>query len=261
MKKVLFMIGVVVASLQVTTARAQAYMGTGVAEDDKMIFNHLSAGVTLGSDGWGLEVAAPLTPYVAVRTGFTNIPTITFSVKDIDTKKYATDSKAGPIDVDFKLKMTNWKLLFDVYPSQNSGFHFTLGAYIGGDEFVSAKYDDPTGVHKDEYIKVGEKRVAIDNNGHAEAAIKVNSFKPYLGLGFGRAVKKAPGLSFSFDAGVQFWGTPKLWGTTTDGMGTYSYEEINVEDADNADAKEAAKWLTKLKVWPTLSFRLTYTFL
>lgn len=283
MKKLLIMIGVIAASMQVTTARAQAYMGTGVAEDDKMIFNHLSAGVNLGTDGWGLEVAAPITPYVAVRTGFSSIPKIGFTVKNIDVHKNSS-AKAGEsgsstenISLDFKLKMTNWKLLFDIYPSKNSSFHFTLGAFVGGDEFVTAEYDGgrpadgnwatyPTD-HRNQGIKVGEDWFGITGENWTKAAIKVNNFKPYVGIGFGRAVKQAPGLAFNFDMGVQFWGKPKVYGMVQhlDNLGFvdgYEFREadINGYQGDGKDAtEEAAKWLSKLTVWPTLSFRLTYT--
>ena len=263
MKKILFMIGVLVASMQVTTARAQAYMGTGVAEDDPMIFNHLSAGVDIGTDGWGLEVAAPLTPYLTVRTGLASIPKIKFNIGDIDIKN-SSGNTTEKVNLDFNLKMTDWKLLFDVHPFKASSFRLTFGAYIGGEDLVTTDYfggnpGDPGYVdHRNEFIKIGEQKVTIDANNRASAAIKVKKFKPYVGLGFGRAVKSAPGLAFNFDAGVQFWGKPEVWGTVRNGA-KYDFEKIDVSASDNDDAKEAAKWLTKLSVWPTIAFRLTYT--
>lgn len=265
MKKILIMLGVIAASMQVTTARAQAYMGTGAAENDPMIFNHLSAGLDIGTDGWGLEVAAPLTPYVSVRTGLASIPKIGFTVNDIDIKN-SSGTTTEKVSLDFKLKMTDWKLLFDVHPFKTSSFRLTFGAYIGGEDLVTTDYfggnpGDPGYVdHRNEFVKIGDQRVSIDDQNRAQAAIKVKKFKPYVGLGFGRAVKSAPGLTFNFDAGVQFWGKPEVWGTTYHlADGKYYFEKIDVNAADNDDAKEAAKWLTKISVWPTVAFRLTYT--
>jgi len=261
MKKILFMIGVVVASMQATTAQAQAFMGTGRANDDKMIFNHLSVGVGVGSDGWGLEVAAPLTPYVSVRTGFSSLPTIKFNVNDVTIHKNNGTKVSDYADVNFKLfqKMTNWKLLFDVHPFKTSSFRVTLGAYIGGDELAFAELDEPLPTHAHDYIRIGDERVIIKSDGYTDAKVKVNNFKPYVGIGFGRAVKSTPGLNFNFDLGVQFWGKPKLHGWTLDDFGTEVYKELDYGSTDNDDAKKAAKWVSKLKVWPTINFRLTYT--
>ena len=280
MKKILFMIGVIAASMQVTTARAQAYMGTGTVEDDPMIFNHLSAGVNLGTDGWGLEVAAPLTRYVTVRTGLSSIPKIGFTIDNIHvhkTKSASSSASTEDISLDFKLKMTNWKLLFDVHPFKTSSFRVTFGAFIGGDELLTADYDggrpadgDWSGYtpdHRNQGIKIGDDWFGITNDNWTKAAIKVNNFKPYVGIGFGRAVKSAPGLSFNFDAGVQFWGKPKVYGMvqTFDNLGFvtgYEFKEVDVDNYQGdgkEEADEAAKWVSRLKVWPTISFRLTYT--
>ena len=37
--------------------------------------------------------------------------------------------------------------------------------------------------------------------------------------------------------------------------------EISSDDYDDSDFKDAMKIVGKIKVWPTLAFRLTYTFL
>ena len=39
-------------------------------EDDFGFFDHVSAGISLGTDGIGIEVAAPLTYNFAVRAGY-----------------------------------------------------------------------------------------------------------------------------------------------------------------------------------------------
>ena len=80
-------------------------------------------------------------------------------------------------------------------------------------------------------------------------------------------MKSAPGLSFNFDAGVQFWGKPKVYGMvqTFDNLGFvtgYEFKEVDVDNYQGdgkEEADEAAKWVSRLKVWPTISFRLTYT--
>ena len=47
--------------------------------EDYKFFNHLSAGVSLGLDGIGFDVAAPLTYNFAVRAGYTFLPKIKYN--------------------------------------------------------------------------------------------------------------------------------------------------------------------------------------
>ena len=39
-------------------------------------FNHMSVGVSVGTDGIGFDLAAPISDYAAVRGGFSFMPTI-----------------------------------------------------------------------------------------------------------------------------------------------------------------------------------------
>ena len=52
-------------------------------EDDYGFFNHVSAGISLGTDGIGIEVAAPLTYNFAVRAGYSFMPKIKYKKKDV----------------------------------------------------------------------------------------------------------------------------------------------------------------------------------
>ena len=47
----------------------------------------------------------------------------------------------------------------------------------------------------------------MDNNGNVSGGLKVSGFRPYLGLGFGRAVPKKR-VGVMFELGVQFHGKP-----------------------------------------------------
>ena len=113
------------------------------SDEDKNIFNHLSAGISLGLDGIGFEVAAPLTDYCAVRMGYTFMPKIKID-KDIDLGRdpafinYSDNDRSlkQNVNVEGKLNIGNFKLLFDAYPSKSSSFHFTVGAYIGSSSIV-----------------------------------------------------------------------------------------------------------------------------
>lgn len=92
-----------------------------------------------------------------------------------------------------------------------------------------------------------------DKNGMAKASMKVNRFKPYLGLGYeGRLAKNDDRWKIGFDAGVLFWGgVPEV--RTHDGIDlTSDVENINGKVGDYVDV------VKKFKVYPVLNLRLTY---
>jgi hypothetical protein len=93
-----------------------------------------------------------------------------------------------------------------------------------------------------------------DVDGTVSVRAKSNSFKPYLGFGYGgRLLKNRDDWHVSFDAGAMFWGgTPAL----------YTHDGINLtEDITNARGK-VGDWIDLLggiKVFPVLSVRFTKT--
>lgn len=90
-----------------------------------------------------------------------------------------------------------------------------------------------------------------DNQVHVTA--KSNSFKPYLGFGYGgRLLKNRDDLKVSFDAGVMFWGSPDL----------YTHDGTNLaKDVENIKGKagDYVDFIKGLKVYPTVSVRFTKT--
>lgn len=82
---------------------------------------------------------------------------------------------------------------------------------------------------------------------------KTNSFKPYLGFGYGgRLVKGRDDWKVSFDAGLLFWGKPDLY--THDGTNlTKDIENITGKVGDYVD------FFKGLVVYPSVSVRFTKT--
>ena len=181
------------------------------------------------------------------------------------------------MDVEGKLKNTTGHLLVDLYPGGGS-FHFTLGAYFGPDEIVSVynkedgflspitqwneavRNPDPSYaayIAGQEMIgaKIGKYFFTPDpaDKGNVEANIKVKGFRPYLGLGFGRAVPKKR-IGCQFDLGVQFWGKPEIIAPTYEN-GVYKKQTIEEGDVEG-DGGAAIKTVSKIAVYPVLNFRL-----
>ena len=101
--------------------------------------------------------------------------------------------------------------------------------------------------------KAGERYIVEpDDRGMVTVTAKSNSFKPYLGFGYGgRLAKNRDDWHVSFDCGAMFWGgTPDL----------YMHDGINLtEDVEKVSGQVGTyvDLFSALKVFPVLSFRIT----
>lgn len=218
-------------------------------------FNSLAIGANVGTTGWGIDVATPLGNYLALRAGFTIMPNFSYS-DDVDvsinyTSSYIPDGQIPTsIEVEGTMGRTAGEILLNYYPFKRSSFFLTGGAVFGGDKVVKvkghsdelAKYQDLAGKAG---IEIGDYTIPVDQNGNVSGGIKVSSFRPYIGLGFGRIVPKNKRVGFLFELGVQVHGTPEVY---TD----YGKLGDLLEEADN----EFSDILDKINVYPVLRFRL-----
>lgn len=280
--------------------------GTACAQDpdDKMLFNHLSVGVTTGTPGLiGFDVATTCTPYVQIRAGMAIMPNIKYStniklaagdVQNFNSKRdqvnqvltnigkeelVVTEEVKREYAVQGKLGFTNGKLLFDIFPFKSTGFPFfvTVGAYFGGSQIIKVynkdagslqivnqanaairEYNSNIGIIpgattpiKEIYATQGQYTDLGPNaNGDVEFNVKVNGFKPYLGVGFGRPVPMNKRVGVQVELGCMFWSTPKV---------TFSgNKDIDIEKdkAGDKDVGKAIDIISKFSVWPCLNFRI-----
>ena len=243
-----------VAMMTVVSAQAQE-----LETDDLGIFNHASLSVGVGTTGITADLALPITPYVAVRGG-----------ADIFPLKYSTDlnieyrnavaQAALPetVAVTGKLAMTSGHLLFDFFPSNQSSFHITAGAYLGSDK-VAEVYNKEDGAlaavtaynrvvpnNQKAGYTLGDYFLTPDENGNVNGSVTVAKFRPYVGIGFGRPVPTKSRVACNFDLGVQFWGKPDV---------VCQGQKLEEEHLDGSDGG-IVKTITKLSVWPVLNLRL-----
>ena len=232
-------------------AMAMALFSMPAQAQDKVeefgIFDHLSAGLTIGTTGIGIDLAAPVTEYLQVRAGYNFCSGIKYK-EDIDYRAKGQPTKKT--EVEGKLHLGTAKLLLDVFPFRNTPFHFTTGFYIGTDEIIKAENTIPVkAFDKGEGILIGDYIVEFDQDGIAKATIKVNKFRPYVGIGFGRSVPRKR-IGVSGDLGVMFWGKPKLYEKQT-GM------DLEVTKSDlGSDSDKYFDIMSKITVYPTLTIRI-----
>ena len=140
------------------------------------------------------------------------------------------------------------ELLVDYYPFLSSSFFVTAGAYFGGSKLVKI-----TG-HSDELkeyvneggkagIVIGDQTIPVDKDGNISGGLKAAGFRPYLGVGFGRAVPKKR-IGVQFELGVQFHGTPKV------------YTDAGILGSTSTDGDDSfTKIIDKLTVYPVMKLR------
>lgn len=240
-------------------------MTSATAQVDSRIFNHLSAALNVGTPGIGADVAVPCTKFLDFEAGFSIMPKITYNT-DIHLNMGSFNDpisntlvNLSTIPIQGKLNMVNGKFLINFYPFPLNGFHVTAGAYFGKGEIVevyntvpgqmsavTAYNNSPAGVAKPIGLELGDYLLTPDANGNARATLNTNGFKPYLGLGYGRAVPHKR-VGFKVDLGVMFWGTPDV----VDHNGV----SLSKQDLDNSDGG-AFRVISKFKVYPVLNFRL-----
>lgn len=220
---------------------------TATAGNPLGIFNHLGVGVGAGTNGISIEAATPITSFIQMRAGVSIMPGITFK-SDADVN-YTVEGLQRQSTVDLKgdLGRMQGQVIFNVYPAPVVPFYIAVGAYFGGNDLIKI-----TG-HSDEMqqagggdVVIGDYAIPVDRNGNVDGGLKVKSFRPYIGIGWGRAI---PGklLNYSMDLGVQIHGKPELY---------TKYGTIETSDID--DNNTFNKIIDKVKVYPTLTFRLGF---
>ena len=240
------------------------------------LFNHLSVGVGLGTTGISVDVAAPISPYVAVRGGADILPNIKFHPAldlgtDKDIKKFVYEwfdvDLPEKIDFDGKLKFTAGHLLVDVYPFKKSSFHVTAGAYLGskqiaylntaGDQILlKTVYDynqlEISNLLGKAGVELGNYLLVPDKDGIIKTSLEVNALRPYIGIGFGRAIPTKHRFACNFDLGLQYWGTPKIYLEGDNGKTRLKESDLDPESG------KGIKALSETKFWPVLNFRCVY---
>ncbi|MCH5224454.1 MAG: hypothetical protein J1D77_00595 [Muribaculaceae bacterium] len=238
------------------------------------IFNHLGVGVGVGTTGISVEAGTTITPWVQFRMGADIMPN--FKLKtDLDLEEYGVTSynygnrpMLHNIDIEGKLTNTLGHFLFDVYPfTHKSSFHVTVGGYFGKDQLIRAYNTSGQEELKDVWMfnhrqgqyagvpdsegkigaALGNYFIEPDRNGNLDASIRVNNFRPYVGLGFGRIVPKSR-INCLFDLGVQFWGRPQIWNDT-------DHVRLTEEGADGSDGG-VIKVISKISVYPVINIRI-----
>ncbi|MCL2597431.1 MAG: hypothetical protein FWD66_07195 [Paludibacter sp.] len=164
------------------------------------------------------------------------------------------------INTNASLKMANGKLLVDYYPSIKSSFHISAGVYFGSGDIlkVKGKMDEATNVLNvlKDYADVdyfNETYVIDESKGYQlsgkdimdlQGKLKVNPVKPYIGLGFGRAIPVRR-VGVNFEIGAIYQGTPKLISSSA-----------NIQKLIDNELSDISAVLKRISLYPVVSVKL-----
>ena len=256
MKKLLIVCGLALLGMQ--NASAQKV-------EDYGIFEHVGANLSVGTEGISIGVATPITNYLEVGMGVNFMVAIkpsgdvSFKGGSVDvpqpgggTKHYQLDK----LNIKGNFARTTWDFKVSAYPfGTKNDFFVAAGFSFGGkkiatleghsDEVATIYQENPTWQGTIDAV-IDQYSIRIDRNGNADGDLRVNAFRPYLGLGYGRLVPRGR-VGFRAELGLQFMGHIKVYQNDNqlDVM-----ESIKAEDS-------LSKWVNKLAVYPVLKFMLT----
>lgn len=190
---------------------------------------NFALGAKAGTTGLGLEGTFRMSEAFNLRGGF-----YTFD--------YSTDIEEDGITYDGDLDLSNAGLFVDWHP-----FTGVFRVSVGGVQSANA-----FGGTSDGELEVGENTYFAE----LQADVDWDGFAPYLGVGWGNAVRSA-GFSFSLDLGVMFTGEPSvsLTGTVNDPLLQPQFDE------DLAREEETLRQeLEDAKYYPVINLGIAYRF-
>lgn len=243
---------------------------------DNSILSHYSLSAGIGTTGITADVGSMFTDYVGIRAGVDFMPKFKYSTKlslsqinqTVNADMSLIPDNMRQAKVQGTLHNTTGHALIDIYPFAGRGFHLTVGAYFAGSEkivMVECKENElmkkladlnarrgPYAAIPDSYgqaaVKLGDYNIMPDDEGNANAYIHVKKVRPYVGLGFGRAVPSRSRLGCLVDLGVQLSGKPRVY----NGVNS---EELTSEGAKGEDGG-ILKTISSVRVYPAVTVRL-----
>lgn len=207
-------------------AMASVLVSTGMQAqvENFEIFRHVGGNLNVGTEGIGFDVATPVTDYLEVSAGMSFMPG--FKVDgDVNVKPIRiTDVTTIPmksVNIEGKFARTTANFKVSCYPfgTQNALF-VAAGFSFGGKKIAKLKGHSedvknfmadpqyPADVKNQVYAEIDKYDVRFNENGDLLGDVRVNGFRPYLGLGYGRMVPKGR-VGFRVELGCQFMGHMK----------------------------------------------------
>lgn len=242
-----------------------------MAQEETGIGNHLGWGVGFGTEGFNASIATDLTQYAELEFGVNYAPGFSrksdggvFHSPELgQNRKYINYTDRKPVEIGVKTSINRATLDFkgSVYPfatneNFSSDLFVSLGVSFASKEIASIEGScTSAGISEDDlkqelFVRAGKFRLPVDKKSGelvVDGSCRVNSVRPYVGLGYGRLVPKN-NLGFRVEAGCQFSGSVKVY---------HNDEEVELLSKYNIEAKSTAKkFMDFFSIYPVLKVSL-----
>ncbi|QSV61665.1 MAG: hypothetical protein HEQ26_01725 [Dolichospermum sp. DL01] len=194
--------------------------------------------------GVGATVTKSITPHINAKLGINGLG-------------ISRDISLSDVDYKANLNLFNVSTLADYHPWKNGGFRLT-GGLVFQDNNIEGTGKPKNGVT----IRINNKDYnskTVLTSLNAKVSFE-NSVAPYIGLGWGNAVKPGKRWGFSANLGAIFAGSPKV--LLTPGFGPDATDAIKAEINTNIEAerKKQESDLNWLNIYPVFSLGISYQF-
>lgn len=202
----------------------------------------------LGTDfstlGFGATVTRRINPRFNVRGA-------------INGFSFGTDVEDTDVNYEVDLKLFNISTVVDYHPVKNLGFRISTGLIFNDNKLEGSGRPNNTGGI--ETFEFNDTTYSINDVGSVDAEVNFgSSVAPYLGIGWGNAVKPGQRWGFSFNLGVMFPGSPDVDITPNTTLTGAALTEL--EDNIAAEENDLENDLDFLTVYPVVSIGVTYHF-
>jgi hypothetical protein len=148
--------------------------------------------------------------------------------------------------VDAVLSLESAPLLVDYHPF-SSGFRISAGAMYNGNIIELSAIPDELFILNGITFEVESM----------EGEITFSKFAPYIGIGFGNAVKEGSAWQFTCDFGLMFHGKPKATATAV-AANPYMQDLLDIELAD--EVEDFNDDISGMTIWPVASVGISLNF-
>jgi len=250
------------------------FSSNGFAQFRRAAFNHLGVNVGAGTEGINVGLATPLTNFLEFEAGVNFMPGFKVNANvnleadgtlNIQGQDIAIPDSRVKVNADFA--RTTFNVKANLYPfGGNSKWFLAAGFSFGGAKIAKLNgHSDELKEFINEYpeykqeildrvgVELADYKVKLDDNCDVNGDVRCNSFRPYLGLGFGRLVPRNR-LGFRVELGCQFMGTLKIYQDNQ----KLDLNKIlsDMVDGDDGGTDDISKFIENWKFYPVLKFQL-----
>jgi hypothetical protein len=198
----------------------------------------------VSSLGLGLDITARVSENLNARAGF-GVFSLSGDYEETDVK-YTTD-----------IKLRSGSAVMDIYPLPETEFRLSAGVVLNGNKGEATAESQTVavgGVDRQVYT-IGGRTFTAEQVGTLSGDVTFPLIAPFVGIGWGNAVKPGRRLGFTIDLGVMIHGTPEVSLRATNQAVTPQLQESIDKEIEDLNAK-----LEGFKFYPVLQIGISYQF-